>query len=66
MKKHFSKDDRPKDIALKVYVHGNTDKDLTDALRRLSRRVDRSNLMDELRRRRHYQKPSLAKKEGRK
>ncbi|MBC8437001.1 30S ribosomal protein S21 [bacterium] len=65
MKKHFNKDDKKKDVALKVYVHGNTDRDLTDALRRLSRRVDRSNLMDELRRRRHYQKPSLVKKEKR-
>ena len=45
----------------KVYVH--EDEDISDALRRFNKKVQKENLMNELRRREYYQKPSDIRKE---
>jgi ribosomal protein S21 len=59
-------EDRPRDHGLTVHVNGDTPEALTKALRKLKKRVANDGLLQTLRDKQYYQKPSEIKREKKK
>jgi|APSaa5957512535_1039671.scaffolds.fasta_scaffold130656_2 ribosomal protein S21 len=66
MANKIQKKSGPKDFGLKVYVHNQDQRGISDALRRLRSRLDTENIMEEVRWRQHYVKPSQRTKHKKK
>ena len=58
--------DRPRDHGFHVHVNGDTPEALTKALRKLKKRIANDGLMQTLRDRQYYRKPSEIKREAKK
>jgi small subunit ribosomal protein S21 len=59
-------EDRPKDVGLQVHVNGDGPEALTKALRRLKKKLANDGILQTLRDKQYYQKPSEVKREKKK
>ena len=60
--KRRRKGKKTKDFGLRVYVNNG---DVSDALRRLKKRIEKSKLMEEVKGRQYFEKPSIKKRRQR-
>ena len=58
-KKKFKKRKKTKDVGLRVEVHNN---DIVSALRRFKKRVEKNHVLEEVRSRQFYEKPSAKRR----